>query len=349
MLRSRILDAYSHGSASISLSEPIDNTDANINESGHPQEFQQQEITVMGYLVIAGFLLVFSVVLLLLLARYLQRHRRLTHNSNDPHGQPYHPTRRATKIRIQRRYETVEHWIISKRAVPHDDFCDVVRSNFGHHNQPKSTEKNGKHQQEQARSGIGKGSRKKKRTTSTKGPDSGGTLPSSQAPKSVEISSGSVLLSAEEGGVEASESSSSFDDLERLSSPQQDEESMECPSVPVDNQNEYSALVNESIVPRSSSASSSTPSCEVMTDIDDGSHSNNVASATASRHRHGDNVSNSNVRECPICMGELQAGQIVSWSANELCSHVYHHECIKGACSFFGLHTCLQDSLSYSL
>ena len=33
--------------------------------------------------------------------------------------------------------------------------------------------------------------------------------------------------------------------------------------------------------------------------------------------------------ECPICMSPMVAGEIVSWSPNQACNHVYHHECIK--------------------
>jgi hypothetical protein len=33
--------------------------------------------------------------------------------------------------------------------------------------------------------------------------------------------------------------------------------------------------------------------------------------------------------ECPICMEVFQLDEIVSWSPNALCSHVFHHECIK--------------------
>lgn len=36
-----------------------------------------------------------------------------------------------------------------------------------------------------------------------------------------------------------------------------------------------------------------------------------------------------NDNECPICMSPMIAGEIVSWSPNAACSHVYHHECIK--------------------
>ncbi|GKY99787.1 hypothetical protein MPSEU_000932500 [Mayamaea pseudoterrestris] len=34
-------------------------------------------------------------------------------------------------------------------------------------------------------------------------------------------------------------------------------------------------------------------------------------------------------KECPICMSAFKVNEIVSWSPNEQCNHVYHHECIK--------------------
>lgn len=34
-------------------------------------------------------------------------------------------------------------------------------------------------------------------------------------------------------------------------------------------------------------------------------------------------------KECPICMETFEVDEIVSWSANPTCKHVFHHECIK--------------------
>ena len=36
--------------------------------------------------------------------------------------------------------------------------------------------------------------------------------------------------------------------------------------------------------------------------------------------------------ECPICMEDFKAGEIVSWSPDDTtpCQHFFHHECIKG-------------------
>ena len=34
-------------------------------------------------------------------------------------------------------------------------------------------------------------------------------------------------------------------------------------------------------------------------------------------------------KECPICMNSLCHDDIVSWSANPKCTHVFHHQCVK--------------------
>jgi hypothetical protein len=34
-------------------------------------------------------------------------------------------------------------------------------------------------------------------------------------------------------------------------------------------------------------------------------------------------------KECPVCMDALEAGDLVSWSPNTTCEHVFHHCCIK--------------------
>jgi len=39
--------------------------------------------------------------------------------------------------------------------------------------------------------------------------------------------------------------------------------------------------------------------------------------------------STSNTIECPICLDEFKLGQIISYSPNTECNHVFHHECIK--------------------
>jgi Ring finger domain len=35
------------------------------------------------------------------------------------------------------------------------------------------------------------------------------------------------------------------------------------------------------------------------------------------------------IRECSICMDEFEVGDTVSWAPHALCTHVFHHQCIK--------------------
>jgi Ring finger domain len=41
------------------------------------------------------------------------------------------------------------------------------------------------------------------------------------------------------------------------------------------------------------------------------------------------NASECGGSECPICFDRLEAGELLSWSANPQCDHVFHHGCIK--------------------
>jgi Ring finger domain len=41
------------------------------------------------------------------------------------------------------------------------------------------------------------------------------------------------------------------------------------------------------------------------------------------------NASECGESECPICFERLEAGELLSWSANPQCDHVFHHGCIK--------------------
>jgi len=228
-------------------------------------------------------------VMLLLVAKYLSQRRRLAERDA-----PYHPTRRGTKLRIQRRYETIEHWIISKKATPHDDFCSTVVSNFCHHkNKPTCTSRSGDCDSDTVNHDDSRSA-----DADVEAPSSGGWPSGLECPPSAKS----------------------------------DSDPMECPSsspkLKDEKTNENCLATSARFV--ASRSSSSTPS-EAMTD-DELSDSGNKRAATARTSTDcTDNNHNSenDPRECPICMGELQAGQIVSWSANEHCGHVYHHECIK--------------------
>ncbi|GKY99796.1 hypothetical protein MPSEU_000933400 [Mayamaea pseudoterrestris] len=55
------------------------------------------------------------------------------------------------------------------------------------------------------------------------------------------------------------------------------------------------------------------------------SNSNDTSSASETREA----LSCGDENSCPICMSSFLVGEIISCSADEQCSHIYHHECIK--------------------
>lgn len=44
------------------------------------------------------------------------------------------------------------------------------------------------------------------------------------------------------------------------------------------------------------------------------------------------NQNSNECNECPICFDTIEPGDVVSWSPQPDCGHVFHHECIKGGC-----------------
>ena len=62
----------------------------------------------------------------------------------------------------------------------------------------------------------------------------------------------------------------------------------------------------------------------------------------------GNNENNSNISnysECPICFDTIEPGDIVSWSPQPDCKHVFHHECIKGMCLLLSYHIMFDGAL----
>lgn len=164
-----------------------------------------------NYLFIAGVMAVLGSLLLILAWNMVRQRRRVVNTDSES------PTGRSMAERIQRRYETVEHWLISKQVQPHDNFCAAVVSKFDHHRKV-----------EQAHC--------------------------------------------------------------KESAPQPPSDSEICPSL-------HNATAEFA------------RAVDAGTDTEEPSSGNFLP-------RPDDNV-----RECPICMSDLQLGQIVSWSANENCSH----------------------------
>jgi hypothetical protein len=251
---------------------------------------KQQQMNAVGYAMIAFFLTICVIIILLLIYQISRRNyiRRAD-------GQ-YHPTRRATKLRIERRYETVEHWIISKTALRHDAFCEKVTKNFCC--QPQSE------------------SRPLQNNTETE-----------QEPYSVTILDGNE--SPEESGndhrdhTNNNNNSIAQEDIEVA-----DHETRDCCSSFQDPDR-----IDE-IVSSSPNCMASPIQSRGISNMETTTTTTNLPPSSQPPILHHDHPpigaeDEDDAPECPICMGELVVGQIVSWSANPDCGHVYHHECIK--------------------
>jgi hypothetical protein len=218
------------------------------------------EITVTGYFMISLFLLVFGGCVLILVWSVERRRRQLIEA-----GHRFHPTVRPTKQRIQMRYETVEHWIISKTVQPHDAFCSAVVSNFCHHHH---------HQQQHG--------------------------PTTR--QDTDIETNAVL------------SLSDSPDSTECSSSRPEHVDQEISSVAPD----ASTIMLQPPPPKSSPVDLASSEAG---GTDDGEESLSGSSPSLHHYDPSSSASEYGVRECPICMSELLVGHIVSWSANEQCSH----------------------------
>jgi hypothetical protein len=100
---------------------------------------ERPHLTAIGYLVVAGLFIVVAICLWLMAWFTWRRHRRqhIQHNRPNTHrDSEENPTsgRRqchdtaSSKQRIQRRYETIEHWIVTKRVLPHTACCTAIQS-----------------------------------------------------------------------------------------------------------------------------------------------------------------------------------------------------------------------------
>lgn len=235
----------------------------------------ESHLTLTGYFMIASFVVVFTFCVLTLAWLALRRRRQLIAAGIRTSGY-FHPAGgrggTITKQRIQRRYETVEHWIISKQVQPHDDFCAAVRSNFDHHNHHHNH-----HEQQQT---------------------------SEDEETLTETAADAAVTSSTSGAIGCSAECLSLS-----------------PAV-VKETNETGAA-HKAPQPQPQ-PSSSTPSDLGTTDNDAGewssSEGDNSSSSSLSL-QYCDDDEDGDGHECPICLTELLQGQIVSWSANEQCSH----------------------------
>lgn len=107
-------------------------TPSPIPESIPPPE---REYTIAVW-VLSALLVILSAVLVFVVVHILYNHRLRTLT--------LFPRRRLKAIqeRIERRYETIEGWIISKRVQEHDEFCETCVRDFSTFNEEEWIKKN---------------------------------------------------------------------------------------------------------------------------------------------------------------------------------------------------------------
>ena len=95
----------------------------------------EREYTIAVW-VLSALLVILSAVLVFVVVHILYNHRLRTLT--------LFPRRRLKAIqeRIERRYETIEGWIISKRVQEHTDFCETCVREFSTFNEDEWVKKN---------------------------------------------------------------------------------------------------------------------------------------------------------------------------------------------------------------
>jgi hypothetical protein len=206
----------------------------------HNETSFQERIDSVTVSILSGLLVFLSFFLFMILVYILMKQRIRGNQSSRQSGEE-HQVGKDEEERILYRYETIEHWLITKRAQKHDDSCTVVVC---------------------------------------------GIIPQSHSAKDVEV------------GATAADSN--------------------CACCPV-----------KDVEVGDTAADSNCACCPVKVLV---TPEQQASPNTFNTDRDDDDSlfnDEDNGKECPICMNTFCEGDIVSWSANEKCSHVYHHECIK--------------------
>jgi len=103
-----------------------------LPESVPPPE---REYTVAVW-VLSALLVILSAVLVFVVAHIIYNHRRLRTLTLFPRRR-----QKALQERIERRYETIEGWIISKRVQEHNEFCQTCVKDFATFNEDEWVQK----------------------------------------------------------------------------------------------------------------------------------------------------------------------------------------------------------------
>lgn len=114
-----------------STPSPID--ESRGSSSSPPPE---REYTIAVW-VLSALLVILSAVLVFVVVHIIYNHQRLRTLT-------FFPRRRLKAIqeRIERRYETIEGWIISKRVQEHDNFCETCVKDFATFDEDEDIKKN---------------------------------------------------------------------------------------------------------------------------------------------------------------------------------------------------------------
>jgi len=197
--------------------------------------------------------------------------------------------------RVLRRYQTIEGWMISKRVIAHDEFCDQVHQNFVNikknknvvsnnnnkdHGQQPQLQQEQKNQQAQQDVVI---------LTHANDDDDDSTSTTTQLAAKLDKPQ-SACCGCNSGNLTVGTASFDTDDE--------------------DDMHDHDFVGGNGSCCSATSSSSSSGILDYMQDDDDD-------------------------KECPICMEAFKVGDVVSWSANHnnstggYCKHVFHHACIK--------------------
>lgn len=331
-------------------------------------------LTPIGFSMMTIVFLLFLATISLILYRYCKRRQM-----QIQFEQGYTPRRKATKLRIQRRYETIEHWIVTKRVLDHDDFCIKVVTNFSHHynhshvdNTESSIDKKEKPQQNQKdqidEQQLMEQAQDEEQIFQYQDPTDAGHVSDSLDCLGVEreLNNGTkdttdCFITSSDGVVTTSSNSNdrtttsinesfvglSSDDEEMNTFQAHLAYSKPCKSTSLTSDiddlytNSFQQQINEK--EEQTNGDNNDPASFLSTDIDDcddqkndristGQHREDVVTDVEDDdvvHHCVPHTEDHEERECPVCICPFQIGDIVSWSANTACSHVYHHECIK--------------------
>ena len=96
----------------------------------------EREYTIAVW-VLSALLVILSAVLVFVVAHIIYNHRGLRTLTLFPRRR-----KKAIQERIERRYETIEGWIISKRVQEHNDFCQTCVRDFSTFNEEEWVQKN---------------------------------------------------------------------------------------------------------------------------------------------------------------------------------------------------------------